>query len=93
MVDDEVAVIEAWLEYELGNNEMCTVELAELATWVEAKGLTYVVGLDCLVVALFVIGMELVRFVTSAAEGGFILFSFFLAFQSFFIQPIQLTTN
>ena len=45
-IDDEVAAIDACLEFELGNDEMCTVESAELATWVEAKGLTYVVGLD-----------------------------------------------
>ena len=45
-IDDEVAVIEACLEFELGNDKMCITESEELATWVEAKGLTYVVGLD-----------------------------------------------
>ena len=45
-IDDEVAAIEVCLEFELVNDEMCTTESAELATWVEAKGLTYVVGLD-----------------------------------------------
>ena len=45
-IDDEVAAIKVCLEFELGNDEMCTVASAELATWVEAEGLTYVVGLD-----------------------------------------------
>ena len=36
-IDDKVAAIEACLEFELGNDKMCTSELAELATWVEAK--------------------------------------------------------
>ena len=45
-IDGEVAAIEACLEFESVNDKMCTVELAELATWVKAKGLTYVVGLD-----------------------------------------------
>lgn len=45
-IDDNVAAIEACLEFELGNDKMCTAESAKLATRVEAKGLMYVVGLD-----------------------------------------------
>ena len=45
MVDDGAAKEEC-VGFEFRDEEMCTAELSELAPWVEAKGLTYVVGLD-----------------------------------------------